>query len=53
LNDKEIHDLWFSEEPYKVYSAKITGVSTMSYLPFEEKDGDGKISRIYRGDGKI
>lgn len=48
LNGKEIHDLWFDEEPYKVYSAKVTGTATMKHIAFEE---DGK--RIYKGEGTI
>ena len=48
LDGKEIHDLWFDEEPYKVYSAKVTGTATMKHIAFEE---NGK--RIYKGEGSI
>ena len=55
LNDKEIHDLWFDEEPYKVYSAKVTGTATMKYVVFEEpnKSDSKKTDRIYKGEGSI
>ena len=48
LNGKEIHDLWFDEEPYKVYSAKVTSTATIKHVAFEEKGG-----RIYKGEGSI
>lgn len=48
LNGKEICDLWFDEEPYKVYSAKVTGMATIKHIAFEE---NGK--RIYKGEGSI
>lgn len=48
LNGKEIHDLWFDEEPYKVYSAKVTSTATIKHVTFEE---NGK--RIYKGEGSI
>lgn len=47
-NGKQIHDLIFDERPYKVYSAKITGNSTIKHLVFTE----GK-NKIYRGEGMI
>ena len=55
LNGKEIHDLWFDEEPYKVYSAKVTGTATMKYVAFEEpnKKNPNIIDRIYKGEGTI
>jgi phage-related protein len=34
LNGKNIGDLWFSEEPYKVYSAKVTGSATITSIAF-------------------
>ena len=43
-----IHDLVFDEEPYKVWSAKVTGTASMKHLCFEE---NGK--RIYKGEGSI
>lgn len=48
LNGKEMGDLWFSEAPYKVWTAKVTGNATLKYLPFEE---DGQ--RVYKGEGSV
>jgi predicted phage tail component-like protein len=48
LNGKEMGDLWFSEAPYKVWTAKPSGNATLKYLPFEE---GGK--RVYKGEGSI
>lgn len=45
----KISDLIFDEEPYKVYSAKVTGVPTLKYLPFDGPNGE----RIYKGEGTI
>jgi predicted phage tail component-like protein len=36
LSGKEVGDLWFEEEPYKVYSAKVTGQPTLKYIPFDK-----------------
>lgn len=41
-------DLIFDEEPYKVYTAKITGNSSLKSIPFEEKG-----ERIYNGEGTL
>lgn len=46
-NDKKIHELIFDEEPYKVYSAKITGTATMKYIAFEDEETH------YRGEGSL
>jgi predicted phage tail component-like protein len=43
-----IHDLIFDEEPYKVYSAKVTGTATVKHLCFD-KEGN----RRYRGEGSV
>ena len=48
FNGKEMGDLIFDETPYKVYSAKVTGSSQLSYLPFDYLG-----TRIYKGDGTI
>ena len=48
FNGDGIHDLIFDEEPYKVYSAKVTGTASVKHLCFEEKG-----SRRYRGEGNI
>ena len=47
-NNKDICDLIFDEEPYKVYSAKITGTPQFKVIPF---DIGGE--RVYRGEGTI
>lgn len=44
---KQISDLIFDEEPYKVYSAKITGSAILKYLAFEKEE------EYYNGDGNI
>lgn len=49
FGDKQIHDLIFDETPYKVYSAKVTGTSTLKYICFDE----GPKSRLYKGEGSI
>lgn len=49
FGDKKIHDLIFDEAPYKVYRAKVTGSSSIKYIPF----GEGATNRIYKGEGSI
>ena len=46
---KELCDLIFDEEPYKVWSAKVTGTPTIKYVPFDNSDGQ----RVYRGEGSV
>ena len=48
FNDKKIHDLILDEEPYKIWSAKLTGVSTVKHLCFEDKG-----NRFYCGEGNF
>ena len=50
FGDKGVHDLIFDETPYKVWSAKVTGTSSIKYLAFNE--GTGK-ERVYKGEGSI
>ena len=47
-SNKELGDLIFDEEPYKVYTAKITGNSSLKSIPFEENG-----ERIYKGEGTL
>lgn len=47
-NGKQIHDLIFDEWPYKVYSAKIIGNSTVKHLSFGEGD-----DAHYSGEGTV
>jgi predicted phage tail component-like protein len=49
LDGKEIHDLWFAEEPYKVYSAKVTSIPSIKYVPFD----DDTLGRVYKGEGTV
>ena len=37
-NDKKVHELIFDEEPYKVWSAKVSGISTVKYLCFDDDE---------------
>lgn len=53
FGDKQIHDLIFDETPYKVYSAKCTGNPQFKFICFEEEDSNGKIKRIYKGEGTL
>lgn len=53
LDGKEMGDLWFAEEPHKVYTAKVTGSPTLKYLPFDEKKENGKVERVYKGEGSV
>ena len=53
LNGKEIGDLWFSEAPYKIWSAKPTGNSSIKYIPFDDLDKQGNAIRIYKGEGSV
>lgn len=49
LNGKEIAPLWFAENPYKVYQAKVTGQVSFSALPFD----DDELKRVYKGNGSV
>jgi hypothetical protein len=49
FGDKKIHPLIFDETPYKTYQAKVTGSSTLKYIPFGDKD----FGRIYKGEGTV
>lgn len=48
LNGKEMGDLWFEESPYKIYTAKPTGTSSLKTICFN-KNGE----RVYKGEGNI
>ena len=52
LNGKEVAPLWFAENPYKVYMAKVTGQPSIKYIPFDEKKGNDTV-RVYRGEGNV
>lgn len=54
LNSKESGDLWFAENPYKVYTAKVTGQPTIKYVPFDVHNSAGNIiGRTYSGEGSV
>jgi hypothetical protein len=54
LNSKESGDLWFAENPYKVYTAKVTGQPTIKYVPFDVRNSAGNIvGRTYSGEGSV
>lgn len=48
FNDKKIHPLILDEEPYKVWSAKLTGVMVCKHICYEEND-----TRFYCGEGNF
>lgn len=48
--DRKIHDLIFDEEPYKVWSAKITAKS-LKAVPFDDPDDRTGERIIYKGEG--
>ena len=49
LNGKEMGDLWFQEAPYKVWTAKPAGNSSIKYIPFDDENGQ----RVYKGEGTV
>lgn len=49
LSGDTLGDLWFSEEPYKVYTAKVTGLSTIKTIPFEKHAKQ----RSFSGTGQV
>lgn len=48
LNDHKIHNLILDEEPYKVWSAKLTNIATIKHICFEDKQ-----ERFYCGEGTL
>lgn len=53
FSDKEIHELWFDETPYKAYNVKITGTPNLKYICFDKKIGDNLFVRTYKGEGTL
>ena len=49
LSTKDISDLIFDEEPYKVYSAKIQSAPQLSWICFNDDEGRS----IYKGNGTL
>lgn len=48
LNDNQIHDLILDEEPYKVWSVKLTSIAIAKHVCFEGDEG-----RFYCGEGTL
>ena len=53
LDGKEMGDLYLDEEPYKIYTAKVTGQPTLKVIPFETTNASGEKIRIYKGEGAV
>ena len=51
--DKQIHELWFDETPYKAYSVKVNGVPNLRYVCFDVEEGDAEPTRVYKGEGSV
>ena len=49
LSPKSEGELWFDEDPYKQYSAKITSNPKLSWIAFDEPTK----GRVYKGEGTI
>lgn len=45
----KLHNFIFDEKPYKVYTVKLTGPISLSYIAFTDAAGH----RIYKGEGSI
>lgn len=48
LSDREVHDLFFDECPYKVYNAVVSKTPTFKYIAFGDIG-----TRVYKGEGTI
>lgn len=53
FSDKQVHELWFDETPYKAYSAKVTGNPQIKYVCFNIEESVFEYKRVYRGEGSI
>lgn len=53
FGDKEIHELWFDETPYKAYNVKVTGTPQLKYICFDVNEKNLQPKRIYKGEGTI
>lgn len=53
FGDKELHELWFDETPYKAYNVKVTGNPQLKYICFNIKEENYQPKRIYRGEGTV
>lgn len=53
FSDKQIHELWFDETPYKGYNVKVNGIPTLKYICFDEKNEFNEPIRVYKGEGNV
>ena len=54
FSDKEIHELWFDETPYKAYNVKTNGTPNLKYICFDKyHSNDGNVERVYKGEGTL
>ena len=51
--DKEIHELWFDETPYKAYNVKVTNNPQLKYVCFDIDTETFQSKRIYKGEGTV
>lgn len=49
FDPKEVKELIFDENPYKIYSVKPVGNLTLNFIPFSE----GFTGRLYKGEGSV
>lgn len=53
FSDKQVHELWFDETPYKAYMVKVTGNPQLKYVCFNIDEGPFQYRRVYKGEGTI
>lgn len=53
FGDKELHELWFDETPYKAYNVKVTGTPQIKYICFDVEEENFQPKRIYKGEGTV
>lgn len=49
----QLTDLWFYEEPYKVYTAKPVGEPNIKFIAFDAVDDQNRPIRLYKGEGSV
>lgn len=53
FGDKELHELWFDETPYKAYTVKVSGNPQLKYICFNINERNFQSNRLYKGEGTI
>lgn len=53
FGDKEIHELWFDETPYKAYNVKVSGNPQLKYICFNIQESKFQFKRVYKGEGTV